>query len=39
MDEEALREAVLRERSAERSDELGIEGPYATPGVGQGGAA
>lgn len=39
MDEEALRQAVARERSAERGDELGIEGPYATPGVGQGGAA
>lgn len=39
MDEEALRQAIARERSAERGDELGIEGPYATPGVGQGGAA
>ncbi len=38
MDEAAQAEAVARERDPSRGDELGVIGPYAPPGVGEGGS-
>lgn len=39
MDEHALRLAMARERSGSALDELGLEGAFAKPGTGEGGAA
>lgn len=39
MDERAMAAAMARERSPMKGDELGIEGRFAQPGVGEGGAA
>ncbi len=38
MDEQAKAQAAAREKSSEAGDELGIEGRYSPPGVGEGGS-